>query len=89
MFNVGDLVKRIRTLNFGADPSNDLIIDHTISEDVGIVLEVEKAKLDVEVYNLKYPECFVKVLWRTTEQPSLNPAWHWGEELELYKKTEE
>ena len=38
MFNVGDLVKRIRTLNFGSDPSSDLIIDHTISEDVGIVL---------------------------------------------------
>ena len=86
MFNVGDLVKRIRTLNFGSDPSSYLIIDHTISEDVGIVLEVEEPKIDVEIYNLKYPECFVKVLWQTTNQPSLNPAWHWGEELELYKK---
>ena len=80
MFKVGDLVKRIRTLSLSDGEEFDWMVDHTVSEDVGIVLEIERPELDVEVYTLKYPECFVKVMWQAGE--GINPLWHWGEELE-------
>ena len=80
MFKVGDLVKRIKVLNFSAEEKVDLMIDHTISDDVGIILEIEKAEIDNRIYTLRYPECFIKVLWQGGK--GINPLWHWGEELE-------
>jgi|TARA_R100000152_G_C6748055_1_gene171641 hypothetical protein len=86
MFKVGDLVKRIKMLNFNVGCEDDLMIDHTISDDVGIILEIEKAELDTQLYTLQYPECFIKVLWQSSEKSAINPLWHWGEELEIVKK---
>jgi hypothetical protein len=87
MFKVGDLVMRVKKLSFGDESSFEWMVDHTVSDDVGIVLEVEMPEFDIQIYNLEYPECFVKVLWQNAEQAAMNPLWHWGEELELYKKS--
>ena len=86
MFEVGDLVRRIKILNFSVGGEDDLMIDHSVSDDVGIILEIEKADFDTQIYTLKYPECFIKVLWQNSEQSPINPLWHWCEELEVVKK---
>ena len=44
--------------------------------------------LDVKLNNLSYPDCFVKVLWQDITS-NINPIWHWSEDLEIVKKTEE
>jgi ABC-type dipeptide/oligopeptide/nickel transport system ATPase subunit len=64
------------------------LLDHSVSDSVGVVLEVEEPTFEIKLNSLNYPECFVKVLWQDTTS-SLNPLWHWGEELEIVKKTEE
>ncbi len=83
MFNVGDLVRRVKILSIGDNNDVGWMTDHTISDDVGIVIEVETPDFDIQIYTLKYPECFVKVLWQAEQ--GINPLWHWGEELETIK----
>tara|TARA_R100000988_G_C3979406_1_gene156070 strand:- start:697 stop:972 length:276 start_codon:yes stop_codon:yes gene_type:complete len=88
MFKVGDLVRRVKTLSLGDNKDIKWLLDHSVSDEVGVVVEVEKPDYDVRIHNLKYPECFVKVLWQTWAETKINPLWHWGEELEIVKKVE-
>jgi hypothetical protein len=89
MIDVGDLVKRVKVLSLGEDKNMRWLLDHSVSDAVGVVLEVEHPDFDVRVSNLDYPDCFVKVLWQTNSISSVNPLWHWSEELEIVKKAEE
>ena len=89
MYKVGDLVRRVKVLSLGEDKDMRWLLDHSVSDSVGVVLEIEEPNFDVRLNNLKYPNCFVKVLWQSTLDPTLNPLWHWGEELEIVKKAEE
>ena len=89
MIDVGDLVKRVKVLSLGEDKNMRWLLDHSVSDAVGVVLEVEHPDFDVRVNNLDYPDCFVKVLWQTNSISSVNPLWHWSEELEIVKKAEE
>ena len=89
MYKVGDLVRRVKVLSLGEDKDMRWLLDHSVSDSVGVVLEVEEPNFDIRLNNLEYPECFVKVLWQTTLDPALKTMWHWGEELEIVKKTEE
>ena len=89
MIKVGDLVKRVKTLSLGGNSNGKWLLDHSVSDAVGVVLEVEHPDFDVRVSNLDYPDCFVKVLWQTNSISSVNPLWHWSEELEIVKKAEE
>jgi|TARA_B100000287_G_C20562810_1_gene753169 hypothetical protein len=89
MFKVGDLVRRVKVLSLGEDKDMKWLLDHSVSDSVGVVLEIEEPSFDVVLNNLEYPNCFVKVLWQSVSDPALNPIWHWGEELEVVKKTEE
>ncbi len=89
MYKVGDLVRRVKVLSLGEDKDMRWLLDHSVSDSVGVVLEIEEPDFDVRLNNLEYPNCFVKVLWQSTLDPTLNPLWHWGEELEIVKKAEE
>lgn len=89
MYKVGDLVRRVKVLSLGEDKDMRWLLDHSVSDSVGVVLEIEEPNFDVRLNNLEYPNCFVKVLWQSTLDPTLNPLWHWGEELEIVKKAEE
>tara|TARA_R100000030_G_C3146650_1_gene97132 strand:+ start:144 stop:419 length:276 start_codon:yes stop_codon:yes gene_type:complete len=89
MIKVGDLVKRVKTLSLDGNSNGKWLLDHSISDSVGVVLEVEKPNFNIRIKELNYPECFVKVLWQTNSVSSINPMWHWGEELKVIKKTEE
>ena len=88
MFKVGNLVRRVKVLSLGEDKDMKWLLDHSVSDSVGVVLEVEKPTFDVKLNNLSYPDCFVKVLWQDITS-NINPIWHWSEELEIVKKTEE
>jgi|TARA_R100001463_G_scaffold115513_1_gene170735 hypothetical protein len=89
MYKVGDLVRRVKVLSLGEDKDMRWLLDHSVSDSVGVVLEVEEPNFEIRLNTLEYPECFVKVLWQTTLDPALKTMWHWGEELEIVKKTEE
>ena len=89
MIKVGDLVKRVKTLSLGENSNGKWLLDHSISDSAGVVLEVEKPTFDAKIKELSYPDCFVKVLWQTNSVSSINPMWHWSEELKIIKKTEE
>jgi hypothetical protein len=89
MVKVGDLVRRVKVLSLGEDKDMKWLLDHSVSDAVGVVLEVERPNFDVRLNNLDYPECFVKVLWQNAGISTVNPLWHWGEELEIIKKAEE
>ncbi len=89
MYKVGDLVRRVKVLSLGEDKDMRWLLDHSVSDSVGVILEVEEPSFDIRINNLNYPECFVKVLWQNTLANSLNPMWHWGEELEVIQKIEE
>ena len=80
MFKVGDLVKRVRVLqNSTKTESFEWVLSDAYKDDIGIVLEVEAPYHGEKIFNLSYPECFVKVKWQKRHINS--PIWHWGEEL--------
>ena len=89
MVKVGDLVRRVKVLSLGEDKNMKWLLDHSVSDSVGVVLEGEEPSFDIRLNNLDYPDCFVKVLWQMPKDKTINPLWHWGEELEIVKKTEE
>ena len=39
MFKVGDLVRRVKTLSLGDDKDIKWLLDHSVSVDVGVVME--------------------------------------------------
>ncbi len=89
MVKVGDLVRRVKVLSLGEDKNMRWLLDHSVSDSVGVVLEVEEPSFDIRLNNLDYPDCFVKVLWQIPKDSTINPLWHWGEELEVIQKIEE
>ena len=62
MFKVGDLVKRVKVLqNSTKSDSFEWVLSDAYKDDIGIVLEVEAPYSGDKIFNLSYPECFVKV----------------------------
>jgi len=82
MFNVGDLVKRIKVL-FVSDADYDWIPYSGDVEEYGIVVDIEMPMRDKVLYRSEYPEVFVKVLWQNTNYGAM---WHWGDELLVINK---
>jgi hypothetical protein len=82
MFNIGDLVRRVKILSV-TDIDYEWISYEGADKAYGIILDIERAVYETKVINLKYPEIFVKVLW---QQNDYGAIWHWGEEISLIKR---
>ena len=84
MFKVGDLVQRVKVIESGSmSGSFQWILSDEYKDDIGIVIEVETPEYDSMLFDMTYPECFVKVKWQ--KNTAYGPIWHWGEELTVIK----
>ena len=85
MIKVGDLVKRVKTIaSDSVSGSFQWILTDEFLDDIGIVLEVETPEYDSKIFDMTYPECFIKVKWQ--KNTAFGPIWHWGEELTTIKQ---
>jgi len=52
MYKVGDLVRRVKVLSLGEDKDMKWLLDHSVSDSVGVILEVEEPSFDIRINNL-------------------------------------
>ena len=82
MFKLGDLVKRVKILSV-TDIDYEWISYNGDDKEYGVIVDIEKPVYETKVYNLEYPECFVKVFW---QKGDIGAIWHWGDEIAVVKK---
>ena len=83
MFNVGDLVRRIKVLSITGIDSE--WVDYEDPSDYGIVIDIEEPINESKLLDLTYPEVFVKVFWQKND---IGAIWHWGDEIIVIKKVD-
>jgi hypothetical protein len=82
MFQLGDLVRRIKILSV-TDIDYEWIEYENPNDEFGIVVDIEEPIHQTKLLNLNYPEVFVKVYWQGNDSGAL---WHWGDEITIVKR---